>query len=754
MRVNWFLPFLRRQRPDRPAPRSWLSDQQGFSRWLVRFLPSSWVADHASGRAGRIRRTLRRIGPTFLASPLRRLVQASCLATFLLLFFYICWPYGAVPAAPGEQSSGWSLAQVADDGTVVWQKARGDHPVPLWVREPASPVHLVDSSADSDADGYLGLLVVERWQHPQLTTRPARPLSESQIDRLLFARGPWAIHETSPVAWPSHYADRMERRQWLSPEFFLTLDPLVSLSTAIASRNWIWSLACTAIILSICVVIPRGFCGYVCPLGTIIDLVDWSVGSRIRRFRVSRDGWWVHLKYFILSATLFSAVLGVLVTGYVAAIPVLTRGMLFIGDPLQMTLVRGVRQVPTLHVGHLISVLLFLGILSLGLLSPRFWCKYLCPSGAVFSAFTFFRVTERTVASSCVKCRRCVESCPFDAIKPDLSTRTANCTFCQTCGGVCPVHAIDFVTRGVSHTPVATKTANQKPVLLRRGFLSAATGTLAASLGDLAAVGLKHAGGTNEANAATIRRPVRPPGSVPEEDFLTMCTRCGQCMKVCPNHVLQPAGFEHGIDGLWTPRADADWAGCEPSCNACGRVCPTGAIRALSIDEKRSTRIGLAVVDEDSCLPATGHQPCQLCSDECISAGYNAIEFIQKHTQVDDLGQPIEGTGFLAPVVLAERCMGCGLCQSRCYAINVKQHGVLGKSAIIVQAGPDKEDRFLSSRIVKPQRRKTGAAEGSVTPSREEPSVPIVLEKEESGVATSSGGFDPEDPFGFGSERD
>ena len=48
----------------------------------------------------------------------------------------------------------------------------------------------------------------------------------------------------------------------------------------------------------------------------------------------------------------------------------------------------------------------------------------------------------------------------------------------------------------------------------------------------------------------------------------------------------------------------------------------------------------------------------------------------------------------LAPVVLADKCVGCGLCQARCYAINVKEKKLLKESAIIVEAGPGKEDRM------------------------------------------------------------
>lgn len=127
-----------------------------------------------------------------------------------------------------------------------------------------------------------------------------------------------------------------------------------------------------AIILAVCVLIPRGFCGYLCPLGTLIDLFDWSVAARVKRFRVAADGWWVHIKYYLLLGTLVCALFGVLVSGYVSAIPVVTRALLFIGEPLQSGSMRGWHLVPSLHAGHAISILLFLAVLGLGFLQLRF----------------------------------------------------------------------------------------------------------------------------------------------------------------------------------------------------------------------------------------------------------------------------------------------------------------------------------------------------------------------------------------------
>jgi ferredoxin len=221
--------------------------------------------------------------------------------------------------------------------------------------------------------------------------------------------------------------------------------------------------------------------------------------------------------------------------------------------------------------------------------------------------------------------------------------------------------------------------------LSRRGFLSgAALGALAAGAVDLGF-------GAITAKAHPV---VRPPGSVPEEDFLALCIRCGECFAACPNNVLQPMGFEGGLNSLWTPKVVPNWSGCEVTCTNCGQVCPTGAIRALPIEEKRVARMGLAIVNEKTCLPYSGREACDLCRFECQQAGYNAIEFRRVAVVVDQQGLPAEDSGFLVSKILPELCVGCGLCQTRCYGINVKTRKVLKQSAIVVHAGQGNEDRL------------------------------------------------------------
>ncbi len=661
MRLNWFLPFRRKSAGSR------------VPLWL--------------------RRSLKRLGPSVVASPLRRLAQVVCLLVFLILFYVVCWPYSASPLPPGQASSGWQLQEL-DQQTGQLQFR---HPAPpAWLRDAKQDICVTaESSLLPPEQQLVARLEIVTCSEDTLTCRLPAQLAAEQLDWLLTGSGPWKFHQRSPHDWPAHYADDLARKEVISAELFLAIDPLVSLSTAVASRSWVWSLIAAGGILLVCLLIPRGFCGYVCPLGTVIDLFDWSIGRRVTRFRVASDGWWVHTKYYLLTAVMFCSVLGVLVSGFFAAIPVITRALLFLTEPLQTGTLRGWHLVPSIHGGHVLSIVLFLCVLGLGLLRPRFWCRYVCPSGALFSLGNLLRVTERKVETSCIHCNKCIEICPFDAIKPDFTTRTSDCTFCQSCGGVCPTYAIKFVQRW---DQADLKAANDPPTgdtaIGRRGFLSWAAGTSLAAAGGLAAAAVCRSSFSAHQQDGTPL--VRPPGSVPEEEFLQMCIRCGECFKVCPNNVLQAEGFQQGLAGLWAPLVVADWAGCESSCNACGHVCPTGAIRALPLDEKRIARMGLAVVDLQTCLPYADREACQLCVDECNAAGYRAIEFLRVHTQVDAQGLPLEDSGFLAPAVDPQRCVGCGLCQTRCYGINVKTTGLLTESAIVVQAGRDKEDRLMT----------------------------------------------------------
>ncbi len=681
---NHFLPFVNRK---------W--QPKGEPGLLVRIgraiLPLSFFYDPETGKQGRIRRFLRWLGVSAVSAPFRRIVQGVCFITFVVLFFYVCWPYTAQPEPEGQISNGWQFLGI-DEGTGDFWFAGGQLDEAFKTN---GMLHVVDSTAFTPTEGLVGEFIIKAIASNAVAVAPLAELTPDQFDRLLLGVGPWSLHEEIPGKWPSHYTDDLKQKERIAAEFFLIIDPLVSISTAIAAGGWVWSLVCAGVILLVCVLIPRGFCGYLCPLGTFIDIFDTLIGKRVKRFRISGEGWWVHIKYYLLLTVLVCSLFGILISGFFSAIPVITRGFLFIGEPLQTGFLRGWHLVAPMNAGHWFSMALFIGLLCLGFLRSRFWCKYVCPSGAVFSLGNLFRVSERKVEDSCINCNKCVDVCPFDAIKPDFTTRETDCTLCQTCGGVCPSHSIKFVDRwnNLDLKQVGALAPGETPIG-RRGFMALWTGLASSIVGAAASTTATRVWGARLSDPNPTL-PVRPPGSVPEQEFLQMCIRCGECFKACPNNVLQSQGFDQGLEGLWTPIVNADWAGCESSCNACGQVCPTGAIRALPLEEKKTTRMGLAIVDEVTCLPFANLEACQLCVDECNAAGYEAIEFTRVHTEMDALGNPLEDSGHIAPVVIADKCVGCGLCQTRCHGINVDEKGLLEKSAIIIEAGEGREDRIL-----------------------------------------------------------
>ena len=493
----------------------------------------------------------------------------------------------------------------------------------------------------------------------------------------LFAFGALLLHVLRPETRDA--AAAFARREIVDAETFLLLDPLVGTAAALAARTWHVSLAWAAAVVAACIVVPRLFCGYVCPLGTLIDLADWAVGRHLRRLHRPAWGRWMRIRYVVLGAVLAAAAAGTMLAGFAAPIPILTRGMAFVLGPFQSRLMNGADAATAAFAGTATGVAILVLILAATVLGPRFWCRVLCPTGALLSLAARAGLLRRRATDRCTHCGECEAACTFGAIRDDHTTRDAECTTCQQCGGACPAGAIDFVVRPGA-APGATDAATPAAEgLSRRALL---VGTATGLLGGLGA-----ARAATHSPSHVSGPPVRPPGSLPEPAFLAACVRCASCIKGCPTGVLVPTGGGHGFNALWTPRFDADRAGCAPDCAICGQACPTGAIAPLPLEMKRRVSVGLAVVDAATCLPHAGKADCRLCLDACTAAGYDAIEFILTGVEMDATGAPVEDTGRLAPSVIADRCTGCGLCQAICHRINVREAPTLAASAIVVRAG-------------------------------------------------------------------
>ncbi len=141
---------------------------------------------------------------------------------------------------------------------------------------------------------------------------------------------------------------------------------------------------------------------------------------------------------------------------------------------------------------------------------------------------------------------------------------------------------------------------------------------------------------------------LRPPGSLPEDEFMARCIRCERCISVCPTDVLAPLTVEQGVWAVRTPFVTFAADSCT-FCDECRKVCPTAAIGTVDPYQPVLGRIGVAVVEPDRCVAFDQAGTCGVCVDACP---YEALSF--------DEGR--------RPVVEAEKCNGCGECVKICPA--------------------------------------------------------------------------------------
>jgi MauM/NapG family ferredoxin protein len=233
----------------------------------------------------------------------------------------------------------------------------------------------------------------------------------------------------------------------------------------------------------------------------------------------------------------------------------------------------------------------------------------------------------------------------MNAIKKDNSYIKQECILCMDCVDVCPQGHSKFLFQEQKNAENSLQ--NQKGIT-RTQFLVYLAGLGAFMLASSLLFGL-----VKRKKSSVIR----PPAALPEEEFIQRCIRCGNCMKVCPTNVLQPAIVESGFSGIWTPRFDTGIGYCEYKCNLCGKVCPTGAIARLTQEQKMKTKMGLAEINQDICLPWSQGTECIVCEEHCPIAE-KAIKTIDK------MGK--NGTLIKYPIVDPSICVGCAICEFKC----------------------------------------------------------------------------------------
>lgn len=363
------------------------------------------------------------------------------------------------------------------------------------------------------------------------------------------------------------------------------------------------------LIILVSIFLGRVFCGWICPVGTISDLVPKT------KKRLS----YTKLKYYILLFIIITSVLGFNLLIITDPLVIFTRSLTFI------------TQV-TPPVVFVVIVGLVAG------LGERYWCRVLCPLGALLGACSLKKVMNLQIGERCTHCNMCTTVCPMDAIHSNTISKT-ECTLCLECVEKCPQDTIIF---GNSSKPIQSES--------RRTFLKAGIAAGAA----LAVSPLLKA----QPDRINV---IRPPGALKEENFLSVCIMCGECMRVCPSQGLRPVLFEGSVYSLYTPKLVPRTGECQ-LCMLCWQVCPTGAL--IEVDPAKM-KLGTATVNRDTCLVWDLNETCWICQEVCP---YQAVESAgerrgQRHGAEEGEG---EGEGRRGPKVNRSLCAGCGTCENKC----------------------------------------------------------------------------------------
>lgn len=423
------------------------------------------------------------------------------------------------------------------------------------------------------------------------------------------------------------------------------------------------NLLVIAFLLILTLVFGRVYCSIICPMGVFQDVI-----ARLRRkknkYSFSKAIHW--LRYTMLGIFVIAllagipAIFGILspYSSYGRIAQNLFQPIYQWGNNLLASVAESIDSYAFYHTDiwirslpiFIVALLTFVVIFVLAWRNGRTYCNTICPVGTIlgfFSRFSWLKI--HFDESKCRNCSLCSKNCKSSCI--DYQTHSVDHSRCVSCGNC--IEKCKFGALSYSHKSTAT-TEQPTPDKGKRSFLLASTMVATAAI---AQEGKKVDGGLavieDKITPARLT-PINPPGSLSARNMAKHCTGCQLCVSECPNDVLRPST---GFSTFMQPTSSYERGYCRPECNRCSEVCPTGAIRPISLDEKSSVQIGHAVWVKKYCIPVSEGINCGNCARHCP---VGAIEMVPL--------DPDDETSALVPAVNETRCIGCGACENLCPA--------------------------------------------------------------------------------------
>lgn len=402
------------------------------------------------------------------------------------------------------------------------------------------------------------------------------------------------------------------------------------------------SILAIAIVLALTILFGRIYCSTICPLGVMQDGISHVsvLAKRARKnrrpFRYRKELKWLRYGIWLLFVL-------ALVFGLQSAVAVLAPYSAY---------GRIVSSIVHFRSGAVliaaVATLLLTGILAW--FTGREYCNVICPVGTTLSFFSRFAIFRPVIdAEKCKNCKVCENNCKAGCI--DIANHKidySRCVDCFDCIGNCKFDALHLKNYYRKSASGKSEEEPSSAVSGRRAFIAgAAMGLTAISLD---AQRKKTDGGfaiVEDKTAIKRETPLTPPGSASIKDFYRRCTACQLCIAACPNGVLRPSS---SLEHLMQPEMGFEKGYCRPECTKCSEVCPSGAIIAITREEKTQYHVGSASIDRGLCVAEQGTK-CGNCARHCPTG---AIQMVQSPD------------GYMVPSVDTAVCIGCGACENLC----------------------------------------------------------------------------------------